>query len=85
MATMLDTAPKRYAGRREDSEVIHFCVTVDSEAAAILRAYCLPAGRRSLGRLISKWAYEERARREERQRLKKFLEPETTTALADEA
>jgi hypothetical protein len=83
MAPMLDLAPKRHAGRREDSEMIHFCVSVDAEAAAIFWAYCLPYNRRSLGRLLSKWAYEERARREERQGVRQLLEPDTTPALVE--
>jgi hypothetical protein len=83
MDTLMDPAPKRYAGRREDVELVHFSVNMDSEAAQILRAYAQP-GRRSVGRFLARLIYEERARREERQRVKRLLEPETTTALAGE-
>jgi hypothetical protein len=55
-----------YAGRRADAVIVN--VTVDFEAATVLRRYC-PEGRKNMGRFISRLLYEHDARERERQRL----------------
>ena len=57
-----------YAGRRPDRTVLNF--TVDSEAAALLRAY---AGGRKLGELVARLIHAHHARLQERQRLREKL------------
>jgi hypothetical protein len=55
-----------YAGRRPDAEAIN--LTVDREAAAILRACSGPSGKR-MGAFVGRLLYEHQAREEERQRI----------------
>jgi len=57
-----------YAGRRADMSVLN--VTIDSEAASILRRY---GSGRKLGALLARLAFEHQARQEERARIKRAL------------
>jgi len=69
-----------YAGRRASSTVLQ--LDLDREAAALLRAFA--GGTKSLGREVSRLIYEERARREERARLKQAEQPPLPATSAQE-
>lgn len=62
---------KPYTGRREDCRVLN--VTIDTEAMLLLREWATGAGSRSLGQVVSRLAYAERTRREEREAMQARL------------